>query len=313
MSIKTVGLVGTGVIGSSWAVLFLARGLRVVVSDPAPAAKQRLEASIREQWPLMQRIGLSPDADPNNWQFVENVADHLSEVDYVQENAPENRQFKEKLFAELDAKAPRHVILASSSSGLPSSQFIGSCANAPDRILIGHPFNPPHLIPLVEVVPHSGTSESAVEKALDFYRSLGKSPILVKQELPGFVANRLQAVLNAEAMALVNRGIVSAEDVDAAVTSSLGLRWAVTGPMMSSVLGGGGNRDGFLRIQKSIGRAAQVWLKDVADHSFEASDENLQKVDDSLQQWLNHVDMEKVTRDRDEVVLNILDTKTKSQ
>ncbi|KAF2092462.1 hypothetical protein NA57DRAFT_50267 [Rhizodiscina lignyota] len=308
-AIKTVGVLGTGVIGSSWTTLFLSRGLKVIVSDPAPGAQQHLDDFIKRAWPSMQRIGLSADASPSNYKFVDDLANHLDDVDFVQENAPEKKEFKSKLFGNLDAKAKPGLILASSSSGIPSSQFVDGCTKAPERVLIGHPFNPPHLIPLVEVVPHPGTAKEVTETAIDFYRSLGKHPILIKQEVPGFVANRLQAVLGNEGNALVERGIVSAEDLDTAVTSSLGMRWAVTGPVMTNILGGGGGKDGFMRIQKSIGRSAQVWLKDMAEHPFTPTDESLEKVNDSVLQWIEHLELATVEEERDNVVLTIMDLK----
>jgi 3-hydroxyacyl-CoA dehydrogenase len=219
------------------------------------------------------------------------------------------KDFKTKLFANLDEKARPDIILASSSSGIPSSQFIDGCKKAPERVLIGHPFNPPHLVPLVEVVPHPGTQQSIIKTAMEFYTSLGKTPIEIKLEIPGFVANRLQSCLNFEAMALVKRGAVSAEAVDLAVTSSLGMRWAVIGPLMSNVFGGGGGRDGFLKIQKGIGMTATVWQDDMAAHKFDMTDENLEMVDKSVQVWLDHVDLSAIENLRDDVILTTIEKK----
>ena len=237
-TIRTIGVVGTGVIGSSWTALFLARGLRVIVSDPAPGAEEKLQGYLNKEWPTLSRIGLSPGASLQNYQFVKSIDEHLPNVDYIQEvggllplsyiavytsgtgiltreqkNGPERLDFKRGLFAHLDANTREDVILASSSSGLPSSQFVTDCKKNPGRVLIGHPFNPPHLVPLVEVVPHPETSQSAIEKAINFYKGLNKEPVLVKQETPGFIANRLQAAVCQEAYSLVSRGIISAEDL----------------------------------------------------------------------------------------------------
>lgn len=183
--------------------------------------------------------------------------------------------------------------------------------NAPERVLIGHPFNPPHLMPLVEVVAHPGTDNRFTKTAIEFYRSLGKHPIEIKQEVPGHVANRLQAALNVEAMSLVLRGVLSAEDCDTAVTSSLGMRWAAVGPFMSNIMGGGGGKDSFLRIQKTIGRAGQAWVKDMREHDFEPTDENLEKIDAGVQQWIDHIDLRKAEEQRDEILLALLDIKSK--
>ncbi|BDD57822.1 hypothetical protein MAP00_003152 [Monascus purpureus] len=212
-SIKNVGVIGTGVIGSSWIALFLARGLSVTVTDPAPGAREKLAAYLEKEWPSLIQIGLSQGASLANYKFVDSIDNYLEEFDFVQENAPERLDIKRELFAHLDAHTRKDAIIASSSSGIPSSQFVTECKHNPARILIGHPFNPPHLVPLVEVVPHPGTAELYTKQAVEFYRWLGKSPILVKQETPGFIANRLQAAVMSEAYSLVNRGIVSAEDL----------------------------------------------------------------------------------------------------
>jgi 3-hydroxyacyl-CoA dehydrogenase len=237
--IKTVGVIGTGVIGASWTLFFLSKGLRVIAADPAPGAEERLASYLERGWPTMQQAGLEEGASVCNYQFVDNIFNFLDEIDLVQEvrflisisrfflgvsnsylilighkqTGPERVDFKRQLFAELDEKAPKHVLLLSSSSGIPSSEFATDCKHNPSRVIIGHPFNPPHLIPLVEVVPHAGTEEIYSSRALDFYRSLGKKPILIKQETPGFIANRLQMALCNEAYSLVSRGIVSAADL----------------------------------------------------------------------------------------------------
>lgn len=276
--IRTVGVVGTGVIGSSWITLFLSKGLKVIVSDPAPHAADQLREYIAKQWPVMEGLGIDKNASQTNFVFVDNIFDHLDKVDFVQENGPEKLDFKQHLFAQLDASAPEHVILSSSSSGLPSSQFLKNCRRKPSRILIGHPFNPPHLIPLVEVVPHPATDPDVATRAVNFYRSVGKQPILVKTETPGFVANRLQAALLAEAYSLVEHKVVSAADIDAAVTTSLGPRWALTGPLMTNALGGGGSADGFKHLLEHVGVASQTWLQDMRANEFDwsvASRENL--------------------------------------
>ncbi|KAF2754551.1 hypothetical protein EJ05DRAFT_520679 [Pseudovirgaria hyperparasitica] len=307
--IRTVGVVGTGVIGSSWIALFLARGLHVVVSDPAPGAREKLDQSIQATWPTMRKIGLSDNASPTNYRFVDDVVDHLDEVQFVQENAPEKKEFKAQLFGRLDAKAAPNTVIASSSSGIPSSQFIDQCHRAPERVLIGHPFNPPHLMPLVEVVPHTGTTKDASNTALEFYRSLGKSPILIHQETPGFVANRLQAAVIREAKSLVFRGVVSARDVDAAMTNSLGPRWAINGPFMSQVLGGGGGKDGFLKLQRHLGPMIKEWLDDMDEHRTALTEEGIQMVDHSVQDMVVDVDLGMIARHRDDAILDLLTTK----
>jgi 3-hydroxyacyl-CoA dehydrogenase len=202
-------------------------------------------------------------------------------------------------------------VIASSSSGLPSSAFIGDCKKDPSRILIGHPFNPPHLIPLVEVVPHPGTSPDAVSIAREFYKSMGKKPILINHETPGFVANRLQAAINSEAYSLISRGIVSAEDLDTAVTSGPGLRWAINGPIVTNSLGGGGGPGGFETRLERLGSAIQGWEQDMADHRFDWSETNVSALNAEARKWLEAVDWATLSHQRDDVLLQLLAAKSK--
>ncbi|KAK3623013.1 hypothetical protein LTR56_021853 [Elasticomyces elasticus] len=310
-SIRTVGVVGTGVIGASWTGLFLANGLKVLVSDPAPNAEEKLVAYLNSIWPTLQEIGLAQDASLANYRFVgAGLEAHYGELDFVQENAPERLGLKTKLIGEIDAGTRPDVIIASSSSGITSSQFIGDCKH-PERVLIGHPFNPPHLMPLLTSVPiaFSTTSAENVRVAIDFYKSLGKRPVLVKKEVPGFAANRLQAGLCAEAYSLVKNGVLSAEDVDACVTSSLGPRWALTGPYMSNISGGGGGKDGFQHMMRHLGPGIQVWLHDMRANEYDFSEESLAICDASVQEMLSHVDEKEVGKQRDEVLISLLKDK----
>ncbi|KAH8651424.1 hypothetical protein BX600DRAFT_387663 [Xylariales sp. PMI_506] len=311
--IRTVGVIGTGVIGASWTTLFLAHGIRCIVSDPAPKALDNLRAYIKKEWPVMEKLGLKPGADPDNFEFVQDVADHLDKIELVQENAPENPAFKTKLFGILDDKAPESVILASSSSGLPSSSFIGNCKKASSRVLIGHPVNPPHLIPLVEIVPHPGTSSSVVQAATDFYTSLGKRPVKLSVETPGFVMNRLQVALGNEVYSLVARGVISASDVDAVVTSGLGLRWALTGPLMTNALGGGGGSEGFKHMVEHLGPAASLWTKDMKEHAFtvsaDAKERIFKEVRDMMAELGSKDAEEELVLQRDEALVDILKLK----
>ncbi|RFU76003.1 3-hydroxyacyl- dehyrogenase [Trichoderma arundinaceum] len=309
--IRTVGVIGTGVIGLSWITLFLSKGLRVIVSDPAPNAVDQLRSYIAKQWPVMEKLGLEKGASQTSFEFVDEIFDHLDKIDFIQENGPERLDFKQELFAKLDSLAPEHVILSSSSSGLPSSQFIGNCDRKPSRILIGHPFNPPHLVPLVEVVPHPGTDATATARAMDFYRSLGKQPILVRTETPGFVANRLQAALLAEAYSLVKREVVSATDVDAAVTTSLGPRWALTGPLMTNALGGGGSAEGFRHLLEHIGVASQIWLEDMRAKEFDWSVDSREKLVEEVAKMFAGMKgtSEELIKQRDEALIELLKLK----
>jgi carnitine 3-dehydrogenase len=236
--IRRIAIVGTGVIGASWAAEFLARGLDVVATDPAPKAEANLREYIDEAWKDLTSIGLSKGASRDRLSFTTNMKEALSEADLVQENAPERPDFKMKLYAEMDEVVPVDSLLASSSSGITPSVIQSQCKH-PERVVIGHPFNPPHIIPLVEVVGGSKTSPDAIQQAISFYASIGKKPIHLKKELPGHVANRFQAALYREMLYLIEQGVLSVEDTDAAVCYGPGLRWGVMGQSLQWHLGGG--------------------------------------------------------------------------
>jgi len=236
--VHRIAIVGTGVIGASWSAYYLARGFDVVATDPAPNAEANLRKYVDEAWPLLTSIGLSDSASRDRLTFTTSLHDALSDADFVQENGPERPDFKKKLFADIDAAAPVDSIIASSSSGIMPSVMQTNCVH-PERVLVGHPFNPPHVIPLVEVVGGAKTSDEAVRKAMAFYTSIGKKAIHLKKELPGHVANRLQSALYREVLYLIEQDVLSVEDADAAVSYGPGPRWGVLGPSLQWHLGGG--------------------------------------------------------------------------
>lgn len=222
------------------------------------------------------------------------------------QNGPERLDLKTALITHLDAHLPPHVPIASSSSGLPASKFTPSCTHAPQRILVAHPFNPPHLIPLVEVVPHPGTSQRTIEVALAFYKRLGKRPIILKTEVPGFVANRLQAAVNNEAYSLISRGVVSAEDLDVAMTNGPGLRWALNGPVAINALGGGGGKEGFGRRLERLGAGIREWEGDMLRERFGWGEREVGRLMEGVGGYLEGVDWEEVGRRRDQGVMGVL-------
>jgi carnitine 3-dehydrogenase len=236
--VHRIAIVGTGVIGASWSAYYLARGFDVVATDPAPNAEASLRKYVDEAWPLLTSIGLSDGATRDRLTFTASLQDALSDADFVQENGPERPDFKKRLFADMDAAAPVDSIIASSSSGIMPSVMQTNCVH-PERVLVGHPFNPPHIIPLVEVVGGAKTSDEAVRKAMAFYTSIGKKAIHLKKELPGHVANRLQSALYREVLYLIEQDVLSVEDADAAVSYGPGPRWGVLGPSLQWHLGGG--------------------------------------------------------------------------
>jgi 3-hydroxyacyl-CoA dehydrogenase len=236
--IRRIAIVGTGVIGASWAAQYLARGFDVIATDPAPNAEANLHNYVDEAWPALTEIGLSPGASRDRLSFTADMKEALSQADFVQENGPERPDFKIKLFADMDDATPPDSIIASSSSGITASVMQSQCKH-PERVVIGHPFNPPHIIPLVEIVGGAKTSPEAVERAIAFYASIGKKPIHLLKELPGHVGNRLQIALYKEVMYLIQQGVLSVSDADDAVSYGPGLRWGVMGPSLQWHLGGG--------------------------------------------------------------------------
>ncbi|MGB3434460.1 3-hydroxyacyl-CoA dehydrogenase NAD-binding domain-containing protein [Achromobacter sp.] len=260
-AIRRVAIVGAGTIGASWAALFLARGLEVVVSDPAADAEPLTRARVQAAWPVLAELGhVLPGASAAGLRFEPDLEAALAGVDFVQENAPEREDFKTALFARMDAVLPAHVIVASSSSGLIMSRLQSQCRHAA-RFVIGHPFNPPHLIPLVEVVGGAQTSADTIDRCIAFYRGLGKYPIRLNKEVPGHIANRLQAALWREAIHLAAENVASVADIDAAVSQGPGLRWALFGPHMTFNLGGGAG--GLANFMDHLLGPVQTWWDDL--------------------------------------------------
>jgi ketoreductase RED1 len=238
---REAAVVGGGVIGVSWTALFLAHGLCVTVADPLPDIAERVRAGLREIAPTLAELGLPVHDltdDTGALKFNADVTAGVASADVVQENGPERQEVKQQLWAAIERGAPAHALFASSSSSIPAS-VMSKAMREPRRLIVGHPFNPPHLVPLVEVVPSSTTDDAAVKDAVAFYRAMGKQPQVLRREIPGFVANRLQAALFREAVYLVSQGVVTEQELDAVVTTSIGMRWAVAGPFQTFHLGGG--------------------------------------------------------------------------
>src|ERR1700693_4000727 len=207
-SIRRIAIIGTGVIGASWTALFLAKGLQVVATDVAPNAEAALRKFVETAWPALKRLGLSPGASQSNLKFTAVLAQAVGGADLVQENGPERIDFKQKLYGQLDDLLPPDVIIASSSSGLTMSEIQSGCRSHPERCVIGHPFNPPHLVPLVEIVGGAKTSEETIQRVAQFYAGLGKQPIRLHKELAGNVANRLQAAIMREVYYFCSAGFL---------------------------------------------------------------------------------------------------------
>ncbi|RPH64034.1 MAG: 3-hydroxyacyl-CoA dehydrogenase [Burkholderiales bacterium] len=230
--IRTVAVVGCGTVGASWTALFLAHGLDVRATDPSPAAEERLRRFIDRARPQLAALGCSGEGALH---FATGLADALAGADFVQENAPENEDLKRRLLAEIDGLVPPGVIVAGSTSSLLRSRLVADCRH-PKRHISAHPFNPPHLVPLVEIV---GEDDDVVARAANFYRGLGRRPVVLAKEMAGHIANRLSSALWREAVYLVEQGVASVADIDAAMTHGPGMRWAIMGPHMTYHLGGG--------------------------------------------------------------------------
>jgi ketoreductase RED1 len=238
---NAAAVVGGGLIGASWTALFLAHGLRVTVHDPRPDIEPVVRAGLRAVAPTLKELGMevsSLEKDTGALIFDANLAAAVTDADVVQENAPERLELKQQLWAAIEAAAKPGALLASSSSALPAT-VIAEQMRQPERLIIAHPFNPPHLVPLVEVVPGPRADPAIAERAVAFYAAMGKRPQLLRMEVPGFVANRLQSALFREAVHLVSQGVVTEQELDEIVTSSIGLRWAIAGPFQTYHLGGG--------------------------------------------------------------------------
>ena len=266
--VQRVAVVGTGVIGASWVAYFLARGLDVTATDPADGAEERLRAAVARHWPTLQAMGLAAGASPDRLRFCAQLEDAVADADFVQENGPERVDLKTALYARMDAAAPPTALLASSSSGLAVSAMQSGCRH-PERVVLGHPFNPPHLIPLVEVGGGAHTAPEAVARAMDFYTAIGKKPIHVQREIQGHIANRLQAALWREAFHLVDQGVASVADIDTAIAHGPGLRWALMGPFLNLHLSGGAG--GIAHLLDHLGGPIESWWQDLGAPTMHAA------------------------------------------
>ena len=301
--IRRVAVIGTGVIGASWTALFLANGLEVVATDVAPDAEAALKRFVAAAWPALQRLGLASGATQKKLSFTADLATAVKNADLVQENGPEKIEFKRTLYKQLDELLPPEVIIASSSSGLTMSEIQAACALHPDRCVIGHPFNPPHLVPLVEIVGGKKTSEDTIKRAIEFYAGLGKRPVRLNKEVPGHVANRLQAALAREVYHLVAEDVVSVADVDTALSWGPGLRWGIMGQVMLNHLGGG--QGGIEHFFKQFTGPITAWWKVLG--SPQLTPEVQKKLTDGLYAEVGARSVSELAAERDEILLGLIE------
>jgi carnitine 3-dehydrogenase len=236
--VRRVACIGAGVIGGGWAAHFLARDYDVVAWDPAPDGEARLRELVATAWPALAALGLAAGASPDLLRFAPTLEGAVLGAQFIQESAPERLALKRELLAAIDRAAPPAVVIGSSTSGFAMTAMQPETAGA-GRMVVGHPFNPPYLIPLVEVVGGARTDPDAVAWAAAFYRAAGKYALELERELPGFIANRLQDAMWREALHMVAAGEATVEQIDAAIATGPGLRWPIMGPCLTFHLAGG--------------------------------------------------------------------------
>ena len=305
--IRRIAIIGTGVIGASWTAQFLAKGLDVIATDVAPDAEASLRRFVAAAWPALERLGLAPGASQTRLTFTTDLTAAVRNADLVQENGPERIDFKKKLYRQLDELLPADVIIASSSSGLTMSEIQSDCPLHPERCVIGHPFNPPHLVPLVEIVGGAKTSEATIERAAEFYTGLGKQTVRLRKEVPGHVANRLQAALAREVYYLVAEGVVSAADVDTALCWGPGLRWGIMGNLMLNHLGGG--QGGIEHFFQQFTGPMTAWWKVLGQPVL--TPEVQKKLIDSVHAEVGSRSISELEAERDDVLLGLLELRRK--
>jgi 3-hydroxyacyl-CoA dehydrogenase len=249
-AVRTIAVVGAGIIGASWTAWFLARGFAVRATDTRADGETFIRDYIEKAWPTLERFGLAPGADRDRWSLHRTPAEAAAGADFLQENVFERLDLKQQVLAEADAALPADRVIASSTSGFMPSALQARCQH-PERVVVGHPFNPPHLVPLVEVVGGQRTDPAAVDWAVGFYDAIGKKAIRLNKEVTGHIANRLQLALWRETLHCIDQGIASVADVDAAIACGPGLRWAFMGPSLTFHLAGGaGGMTYFLQHYK---------------------------------------------------------------
>jgi len=296
-----VTVLGAGVIGGSWTALFLAAGYHVDVYDPADGVERQVRDYVCNAWPTLEALNLTDNGDPARISFHSTAASAVEHAVFIQENVPERIDIKHQTYREIEPALLPNAIVSSSASGLMVKEMQKGWSN-PSRFIVGHPFNPPHLIPLVELVANELTEKGVLEQAEAFYKRVGKVTIRVKKEVPAHVANRLQAALWKEAIHLVQTGVASVEDVDKAVWAGPGLRWAAMGPhMLFNLAAGEGGMDEFCtRYSDSFHR----WWDDLGEVKIDAA--LVAELSAGLKAESNGRDLESLAADRDQLIIEFL-------
>ena len=236
--VRRICCIGAGPIGAGWAASFLARAYTVRAYVHEPGEESSLRSLVEVAWRSLEELGLAEGASLENLHCTSDLAEAVADADFVQESAPENMDLKQALYEKLGRLVAANVVIASSTSGLPMSDIQARCST-PNRTVVGHPFNPPYLLPLVEIVGGTATDPAAVQWLVDFYKLAGKAPLLLKKEIPGFIATRLQEAIWREALHMIDNDEATVEDIDFAIVNGPGPRWAMMGPCLIYHLGGG--------------------------------------------------------------------------
>ncbi|MBU8906799.1 L-carnitine dehydrogenase [Desertibacillus haloalkaliphilus] len=297
-----VTVVGTGVIGNGWIARCLAQGYDVVATDPAEGAEERMRAAVDRAWPSLEKIGLKPGASKDRLRFEADLAEAVKDADVIQENAPEREELKRSLLAEIDKHAKEGAIIGSSTSGIKPTILQQDCKR-PERVIVAHPFNPVYLLPLVELVAGERTTEETMQKATDFYQSIDMRTLVVQKEIDGHIADRLMEALWREALHLVNDGVATTEEVDAAIVYGAGLRWAQMGPFLTFHLAGGDQ--GMRHMLQQFGPALKLpWTKLEAP---ELTDELIERVVEGCEQQADGRPVSELAERRDEFLVKLID------
>jgi 3-hydroxyacyl-CoA dehydrogenase len=283
--------------------------LKVVATDVAPNAEAALNRFVEAAWPALKRLGLASGASQANLSFTPELAAAVRGADLIQENGPERIEFKKKLYGQLDELLPPEVIIASSSSGLTMSEIQSGCGSHPERCVIGHPFNPPHLVPLVEIVGGAKTSEETIQRVSEFYTAMGKRTIRLHKEVPGHVANRLQSALSREVYHLVADGVVSAADADTALCWGPGLRWGIMGSLLLNHLGGG--QGGIEHFFEQFTGPMTAWWKVLGQPVL--TPEVQRKLIDSVRAEVGSRSIDELAAERDDMLLGLLELRTNAE
>lgn len=301
-AIRTVAAIGTGVIGAGWVARWLANGLDVVAWDPGAGAEAKLRASVANAWPALERVGLKEGASPDRLRFAATLAEAAAAADFIQESAPEDIGLKRRLHAEIDAAARPEVLVGSSSSGLLPSEMQAGCRH-PERLVVGHPFNPVYLLPLVEVLGGRQTAPASVEAATAFYRSIGMRPLRVRTEIEGYIADRLLEALWREALHLINDGVATTAEIDDAIRFGPGLRWSFMGTMLVYHIAGGDA--GMRHFMAQFGPALKLpWTKLAAPELTEAL---IERIAEGTERQAAGRSVKELERYRDDCLISVME------